>query len=84
FCLGYKTGTKLNDRVIDMYKNKKEYCKQLEKHIDKQCEIIEKAGKLINEYQKTNNKLFEQLKRKDESSWQEKQEALQEVSHTEG
>lgn len=64
FCLGYKTGTKLNNRVIDMYKNKKDYCKQLEKHIDNQFTIIEEAGKLINEYQKTNNKLFEQLKKK--------------------
>ena len=64
FYLGYKTGAKLNDRVIDMYKNKKEYCKQLEKHIDNQFTIIEEAGKLINEYQKTNNKLFEQLKKK--------------------
>ena len=64
YCGGYKTGAKLNDRILKSYRNEREFRKTLEKSIDLLYETNESLIKVNRKLKETNDKLFEELKKK--------------------
>lgn len=62
FCFGYKTASWNNKRLMEMYKEEREHCRTLKHQLEAQSELIKESNKLVDAYNRTNNKLFEQLK----------------------